>query len=67
MDIQGNPVKTALNVDALKHISEIGNGKFFSSDQFTIAQDMSNFLDKMDKRMTEIKAYTEYNSFYGYF
>ncbi len=64
----GQPVRTRLKEDLLRQMAKDGNGNYFHiREGDAILKALKNKLDQLEKREMEIRAFSEYNSYYQYF
>ena len=67
-DSEGNPVRTQLNIPYLQEVASAGDGRFYLVNQGQEAiDDLKIGIDNMQKREVEMKSFTDYNSYFGYF
>ena len=64
----GQPVRTHLKEDLLRQMATNGKGLYFHiREGKAILDALKNQLDQMEKREMEIRAFSEYESYYQYF
>jgi len=68
-DEDGNPVKSVINKELLQEIADQGKGKFYmlSDLEEELIGDLNIQIEKLQKKATEVKSFSEYRSFYQYF
>ena len=67
-DEAGNPVKSQLNIQLLKDLSEAGGGEYFLIQEGNkIVQDMKKEIDQIEKQEVEQRSFSEYASYFQYF
>lgn len=64
----GQPVRTQLKEDLLRQMAKDGKGEYFHiREGDAIFDALKKKLDQLEKREMEIRAFSEYNSYYQYF
>lgn len=65
-DESGNPVRSQLNEDMLREISDAGGGSYFNiaADEDAILQAIRIGIDKLEKQEMEQRVFEEYNSWF---
>jgi len=67
-DENGNPVKSALNIDLLKSLASSGGGEYFLVQEGNqIIADLKNEIDRLEKQEVEQRSFSEYASYFQYF
>lgn len=67
-DIDGNPVRSSLNVQMIKDLAEAGGGlSYLINDEKQVIDGISNDLSKLEKKESEQQAFSDYNSYFQYF
>jgi len=67
-DEQGNIIISTLNTEMLSELAEAGGGKFYLMDQVMSALDkLDSEIDRLEKRETEQRSFTDYNSYFQLF
>ncbi|MBC7884746.1 MAG: VWA domain-containing protein [Saprospiraceae bacterium] len=66
-DDEGNPVKSVLNRTLLSDLAENGHGEFYMlEDGHDIINDLNGKIEKLRKRATEVRSFSEFKSYYQY-
>ena len=67
-DSQGNMIRSTLNKDMLTELANAGGGEFYMIDQVMSAlSKLDREMERMEKRQTEQRSFTEYNSYFQLF
>ena len=69
-DKTGNPVKTSLNEQMMKDLSDTGGGFYFNlagNEVDEVSTALRNSVDQMEKREFEARVFNEYESYFQYF
>lgn len=67
-DKEGVPVLSKLNVESLQELARVSNGEFYLVNQGDAAiTDLSDRLDRIQKREVEQRSFSEYNSYFQWF
>lgn len=67
-DQTGNPVRTQFDETALQELAKAGNGSYYSiTADLQIISDLSEQLDRIEKREMEQRSFTEYESYFQFF
>jgi len=68
LDKSGNPVKSALNVDMMKELADVSNGKFYMLEQSPkLLREIKSQIDKLQKKEVEQRSFTDFASYFQYF
>lgn len=69
-DKSGNPVRTSLNEEMMRDLSEAGRGFYFNlsaSNVDELTTSLRNGIDQLEKREFEARVFNEYESYFQYF
>jgi len=67
-DKDGNPVKSALNIDLLRELAENGGGQYYLVQEGNqIITELKSEIDRLEKREVEQRSFSEYASYFQYF
>jgi Ca-activated chloride channel family protein len=67
-DEQGNPVRTTVNEEFLRELAEAGGGSVYSVLDASLAiEDIKSRIAAFDKRETEERSFSDFESYYQYF